>query len=55
MTQASVYSRLKQDRIDRGEAPGLSAEGQIELAAAKSVSVGLRRNSLVAEGQRGPS
>jgi transposase len=35
MTQASVYSWLKRDRIDRGEAPGLSTEGQMELAAAK--------------------
>jgi transposase-like protein len=35
MTQASIYSWLKQDRIDRGEAPGLSTEGQMELAAAK--------------------
>jgi transposase len=31
MTQASIYSGLKQDRIDRGEAPGLSTEGQMEL------------------------
>ena len=35
MTQASIYSWLKQDRIDRGEAPGLNTEGQMELAAAK--------------------
>jgi transposase-like protein len=35
MTEASIYSWLKQDRIDRGEAPGLSTEGQMELAAAK--------------------
>ncbi len=35
MTQASIYNWLKQDRIDRGEAPGLSTEGQMELAAAK--------------------
>jgi transposase len=35
MTQASIYSWLKQDRVDRGEAPGLSTEGQMELAAAK--------------------
>jgi len=35
VTQASIYSWLKQDRIDRGEAPGLSIEGQMELAAAK--------------------
>ncbi len=27
MTQASIYSWLKQDRTDRGEAPGLSTEG----------------------------
>lgn len=35
MTQASIYNWLKQDRVDRGEAPGLSTEGQMELAAAK--------------------
>jgi transposase len=35
MTQASIYAWLKQDRIDRGESPGLSTEGQMELAAAK--------------------
>lgn len=35
MTQASIYSWLKQVRIDRGEQPGLSTEGQMELAAAK--------------------
>jgi len=35
MTQASIYSWLKQERIDRGESPGLSTEGQMELAAAK--------------------
>jgi transposase len=35
MTQASIYGWLKQDRIDCGEQPGLSTEGQMELAAAK--------------------
>ena len=35
MTEASIYSWLKQDRIDRGEVPGLSTEGQMELAASK--------------------
>ena len=35
MTQASIYNWLKQDRVDRGEAPGLSTEGQMELATAK--------------------
>jgi transposase len=35
MTQASIYSWLNQERIDRAEAPGLSAERQMELAAAK--------------------
>jgi transposase-like protein len=32
---ATIYNWLKQDRIDRGEAPGLSTEGQMELAAAR--------------------
>ncbi len=35
MSEATIYGWLKQERIDRGEAPGLSTEGQIELAAAK--------------------
>jgi transposase-like protein len=35
MTEATIYSWLKQDRVDRGEEPGLSTEGQMELAAAK--------------------
>jgi transposase-like protein len=35
MTQASIYGWIKQDRIDRGEAAGLSTEGHMELAAAK--------------------
>jgi len=35
MMQASIYSWLKQERIDRGEAPGLSTDGQMEFAAAK--------------------
>lgn len=35
VSEATIYNWLKQDRIDRGEAPGLSTEGQIELAAAK--------------------
>ena len=35
MTEATIYNWLKQERIDRGEAPGLSTEGQMELAAAR--------------------
>lgn len=35
MCEVTVYSWQKQDRIDCGEAPGLSTEGQMELAAAK--------------------
>jgi transposase len=35
VSEATIYNWLKQERIDRGEAPGLSTEGQIELAAAK--------------------
>lgn len=35
VSEARVYNWLKQDRIDRGEAPGLSSEGQMELAAAR--------------------
>jgi transposase len=35
MAEATVYNWLKQERIDRGEVPGLSTEGQMELAAAR--------------------
>lgn len=35
MSEAVIYGWLKQDRIDRGESPGLSTEGQMELAVAK--------------------
>ena len=35
MSEATIYNWLKQERIDRGEAPGLSTEGQMELAAAR--------------------
>lgn len=35
VSEATIYNWLKQDRIDRGDHPGLSTEGQIELAAAK--------------------
>lgn len=35
VSEATIYNWLKQDRIDRGEIPGLSTEGQMELAAAK--------------------
>ncbi len=35
VSEATVYNWLRQDRIDRGEQPGLSTEGQMELAAAK--------------------
>jgi transposase len=35
MSEAVIYGWLKQERIDRGESPGLSTEGQMELAAAK--------------------
>jgi transposase len=32
MSEAVIYGWLKQERIDRGEAPPLSSEGQMELA-----------------------
>ncbi len=38
MSEAVIYGWLKQERIDRGEAPGLSTEGQMELAAVLSES-----------------
>jgi len=35
MSDATIYSWLKQDRIDRGEAEGATTSQQLELAAAK--------------------
>ena len=35
MSDATIYNWLKQDRIDRGEAPGLSTEEALDLAVAK--------------------
>jgi transposase-like protein len=35
MAQATIYNWLKQDRIDRGEEPGLTTDGQMELASAR--------------------
>jgi transposase-like protein len=35
MTEATIYTWLKQERIDRGEAEGQSTEQATELAAAK--------------------
>ena len=51
MTQATIYSWLKQERIDRGEAPGLSIEGQMELAAARRRIRQLETERRVTEGQ----
>jgi transposase-like protein len=35
MSDATIYTWLKQERIDRGEVPGLSTEEALDLAAAK--------------------
>lgn len=35
MSDATIYSWLKQERIDRGEVPGLSTQDALDLAAAK--------------------
>jgi transposase-like protein len=35
LSDATIYNWLKQDRIDRGELPGVSTEQQLDLAAAK--------------------
>ncbi|HLI31767.1 MAG TPA: transposase [Solirubrobacteraceae bacterium] len=35
MRQTTIHNWCKQGRIDRGEAPGLNTEGQMQLAAAK--------------------
>jgi len=54
MRQASIHSWLKQERIDRGESPGLSTEGQMGLAAAKRRIRQLETELVVSpEGQRG--
>ena len=35
MSDATIYTWLKQERIDRGEVPGLTTEEALDLAAAK--------------------
>lgn len=35
MSDATIYTWLKQERIDRGEVPGLSTDEALDLAAAK--------------------
>ena len=35
MSDATIYTWLKQERIDRGEVPGLSTEEALDLVAAK--------------------
>lgn len=35
VSEASIYNWLRQDRIDRGEADGLSTDQALELGAAK--------------------
>jgi transposase-like protein len=35
MSDATIYTWLKQERIDRGEVPGLSTEEALDLAAAR--------------------
>jgi transposase len=35
ISDATIYNWLKQERIDRGEVPGLSTEEALDLAAAK--------------------
>ena len=46
VSRASVYAWLKQDRIDRGELPGLNTDQQLELAAAKKRIRQLETNAL---------
>jgi transposase-like protein len=53
MSEACIYGWLNQERLDRGEAPGLSTEGQLELAAAKGRIRLLDCTGRFAEGQRG--
>jgi transposase len=54
MTQATIYSCLKQEKIDRGEAPGLSTEGQMELAAARRRIRQLATELAASRGERRP-
>lgn len=35
MSDATIYNWLKQERVDRGEVPGLSTEEALDLTAAK--------------------
>ena len=61
-SEATIYNWLKQEQIDRGEAPGLSTEGQMELAAAKrrirqletELAVSRKVNEVFLEGDLSP-
>src|SRR2546421_6915407 len=54
MSEATIYNWLKQERIDRGETPGLSTEGQMELAAARRRIRQLETElARLAQGERG--
>lgn len=35
ISEATIYNWLKQEKVDRGEIPGLSTEEALDLAAAK--------------------
>jgi transposase len=62
ISEATIYNWLRQERIDRGEAPGLSTEGQMELAVAKrrirqletELAVSRKVNEVFLEGDLSP-
>jgi transposase len=62
VSDATIYNWLKQERIDLGEAPGLSTEEALDLAAAKrrikqletELAVSRKVNEVLLEGDLPP-
>ena len=62
MSEATIYSWLKQERIDRGEVDGFSTDQALELAAAKrrirqletELAVSRKVNEVFLEGELHP-
>ncbi len=61
MSAAVLYNWVRQDRIDRGEIPGVSSRESVELARAKrrirelEVEILKRASKILGTGHHGPN